>query len=237
VVKALTQTSVHGTRINHPPPLRNRLAGTVRSIKKQPTWSQHGFSLIELLVVVVIVSILFTYTTLAIRGTSPEELIEEEARRLTRLVQLASEESILRGEEYGIEIFVDGYRFLRQSDEQWFAFEGDKILRERELPADMEIELSTEETDIEVSKFTSSAVSQYMDQTSDLEAALADTTLGDDDDEEGGEKSKVEPQIYLLSNGEITPEFELRFYILGVETSYLVKGKFDGKMTTEASEL
>ena len=73
--------------------------------------------------------------------------------------------------------------------------------------------------------------------TSALEAALADTTLGDDDDEEGGEESKVKPQIYLLSNGEITPEFKIRFYILGVEASYLVNGKFDGELTTQASEL
>ncbi len=209
----------------------------MRHNKIRPVWQQQGFSLIELLVVVVIVSILFTYTTLAIRGTSPEELIKEEARRLTRLVQLASEEAILRGEEYGIEVFVDGYRFLRQSDGKWFAFEGDKILRERELPSDMEIELQTEETDIEISNLTSSAIAKYLDQTSALEAALADTTLGDDDDEEGGEESKVKPQIYLLSNGEITPEFKIRFYILGVETSYLVNGKFDGELTTQASEL
>ena len=199
---------------------------------------QRGFTLIELLVVVVIAGILMTYTTLAIRSTTPEDIIQEEARRLTRLVQLASEEAILRGEEYGIEVFVDGYRFLRQSDGKWFAFEGDKILRERELPSDMEIELQTEETDIEISNLTSSAVAKFMDETSDLEAALADTTLGDDgDDEEGGEESKVAPQIYLLSNGEITPEFEIRFYILGVETSYLVNGKFDGSLTTETSEL
>ena len=210
----------------------------MRPNKIRPTRSQHGFTLIELLVVVVIVAILFTYTTLAIRGTSPEELIQEEARRLTRLVQLASEEAILRGEEYGIEIFADGYRFLRQSDGQWFAFEGDKILRERELPHDIEIELQTEETDIEITALSSSAVAKYMDETSDLEATLADTTLGEDsDDEENNVESKVEPQVYLLSNGEITPEFEARFYILGVESSYLVKGKFDGELTTESSEL
>jgi len=204
----------------------------VRPCRYQVT--QQGFTLIELLVVVVIVAILFTYTTLAIRGNSPEEIINEEARRLTRLVQLASEEAILRGEEYGIEIFIDGYRFLRQTGGQWVPFEGDKILRERELPTDMEIELQTEETDIEISN--SSSISKFMNETSDLEAALADTTLGGDDDEEGT-SSQLTPQIYLLSNGEITPEFEVRFYILGVETSYLVNGKFDGEISTQASEL
>ena len=44
--------------------------------------SEHGFSLLELLVVIVIIAILFTFTTLSIRGTSPEELLETEAQRL-----------------------------------------------------------------------------------------------------------------------------------------------------------
>ena len=71
----------------------------------QCEFTQRGFTLIELLVVIVIVAILFTYTTLAIRGNSPEDAIKEEAHRLERLIELALEESILRGEEYGIEFF------------------------------------------------------------------------------------------------------------------------------------
>jgi len=71
-----------------------------------------GFSLLELLVVIVIISILFTFTTLAIRGTSPEELIQTEAQRLDRLLQLALEEAILKGQEYGLEFKPDSYRFL-----------------------------------------------------------------------------------------------------------------------------
>ena len=71
-----------------------------------------GFSLLELLVVIVIISILFTFTTLAIRGTSPEELLQTEALRLDRLLQLALEEAILKGEEYGVEFKPGSYRFL-----------------------------------------------------------------------------------------------------------------------------
>jgi hypothetical protein len=40
-----------------------------------------------------------------------------------------------------------------------------------------------------------------------------------------------------LSSGEITPEFDLRFFILGVEASWSVKGYFDGSLTTEKSDL
>lgn len=185
---------------------------------------QQGFTLFELLIVVVIVAILFTYTTLAIRGNSAEDQIKEEAHRLERLIQLALEESILRGEEHAIEIYLDGYRFLRFTGNQWLALSQDKILRERELPHDMELEIRLEQTEIVI----------------DPAAELMSEQILDADDEESeseNEKSKAKPQIYLLSSGEITPEFDIRFYILGVETSYLVKGFFDGSLKTEMSDL
>lgn len=185
-------------------------------------YKQCGFTLLELLVVVVIVSILFTYTTLAIRSNSPEDIIKEEATRLERLVQLALEESILRGEEYGIEVYLDGYRFLRFNEDKWSPLSEDKILRERELPLAMEMEMSLEETEIVIDL----ASNKMSGQAFDLEL---------DDDQE--EKKETRPQIFLLSSGEITPEFEVRFYILGVETSYFVKGLFDGTLKTEISEL
>jgi general secretion pathway protein H len=197
---------------------------------------QYGFTLLELLVVVVIVAILFTYTTLAIRGNSPEDLIKEEAHRLERLIQLAMEEAILRGEEYGIEIYLDGYRFMHLTENQWQPLAHDKLLRDRELPLEMELEMSLEETDIEIEK--TSAVKKYMAETSDLQTFMADSALGDNENESTDEaENTTKPHIYLLSSGEIIPEFDIRFYILGVETSYFVKGSFDGELKTETSDL
>ncbi|NOQ91000.1 MAG: type II secretion system minor pseudopilin GspH [Gammaproteobacteria bacterium] len=195
---------------------------------------QHGFTLLELLVVVVIVAILFTYTTLAIRSDSAEDIIKKEAHRMERLLQLALEETILRGEEYGIEVFTDGYRFLHFTENQWLPVNDDKILRARDLPLNMELEMRQEETGIEMDN----AIDAYMSQSSDLENFMSDTTLGSDEDQPDDEQKNItKPQIYLLSSGEITPEFDIRFYILGVETSYIVKGLFDGTLTTEISEL
>ncbi len=181
---------------------------------------QRGFTLLELLVVVVIVAILFTYTTLAIRSNSPDDLIKEEAQRLERLVQLALEEAILRGEEYAIEIHLDGYRFLRRTENQWLPLDNDKILRDRELPLEMELELQLEETEI--------VIESVSDPMSEKQS---------DPNDESDDSLKPRPQIYLLSSGEITPEFDIRFYILGIETSYFVKGLFDGTLETEVSEL
>ncbi len=186
---------------------------------------QQGFTLIELLVVVVIVAILFTYTTLAIRGNSAEDFIKEEAQRLERLVQLAMEEAILRGEEYGLEVYVDGYRFLRFSENEWLPLASDRILRERKLSHDIELEMRLEDTAI--------SMATALDAMSDNKVELDDNI----DEAEDAEKVTVKPQVFLLSSGEITPEFDIRFFISGVETSYIVRGLFDGTLKTEVSDL
>lgn len=194
-------------------------------INAQRRLVQNGFTLIELIVVIVIVAILFTYTTLAIRGNSPADAIKEEARRLERLIELALEESILRGDEYGIEIFIDGYRFLSLIDEQWQPITQDAILRERELPGDMEIETHLEDSPLVVDLST--------DPLSDDQVDLDESG----ETEEATTAEKIYPHIYLLTSGEIAPDFDVRFYIPGVETSYIVKGLFDGTLSTEISAL
>jgi general secretion pathway protein H len=186
---------------------------------------QDGFTLLELLVVVVIVAILFTYTTLAIRSSSPEDLIKEEAYRLERLTQLALEEAILRGEEYGIEVHLDGYRFLHFTENQWQPLSQDKILHERKLPLDMELEMHLEETEIVIGLAT--------EPMSDNEVDLEETA----EPKNGKKEDEIKPHIFLLSSGEITPDFDIRFFILGVKTSYFVRGSFDGSLQTEISDL
>ena len=90
---------------------------------------------------------------------------------------------------------------------------------------DMELEMSLEDTAIIIDP----ASQQNNEQDSEPEDS------SDDDNQD--EKAKAEPQIFLLSSGEITPEFDIRVYILGVETSYIVKGYFDGSVTTGLSDL
>jgi general secretion pathway protein H len=213
-----------GIRLNRYRRLPIKMPATFRQRSAQPLL-QHGFTLLELLVVVVIVAILFTYTTLAIRSNSPEDMIKEEAYRLEHLVQLALEEAILRGEEYGIEIHLDGYRFLHFTENQWQPLDQDKILHERKLPQDMELEMHLEETEIVIGLVT--------EPMSDNEVDLEQT----DEQKKGKKEAEIKPHIFLLSSGEITPDFDIRFYILGVKTSYFVRGFFDGSLQTEISDL
>jgi len=171
-----------------------------------------GFSLLELLVVIVIISILFTFTTLAIRGTSPEELLQTEAQRLDRVLQLALEEAILKGVEYGLEFTPNSYRFLLWAENSWQSLEADKLLRERQLPESMEFELEIEQIDVLIED-------------------------AEDEDDEDEDAEKLRPQVFLLSSGEITPEFSVRLVIPGVATSYIVSGSANGEHEAAISEL
>ena len=189
-----------------------------------------GFTLIELMVVIVIISIMFTFATLAIRSDSPEEIIHREALRFERLVELALEEATLRGEEYALEIYIDGYRFYRFENE-WIPLSDDTLLKDRELPEDMEIEMSLEETEIVIDPGASMQALGEGDEDTDGEETDGAA------DAEKDKADKATPQIFLLSSGEITPEFDLRFYMFGTEASYFTRGRFDGSLETELSEL
>ena len=172
----------------------------------------HGFTLLELLVVLVIVAILFSFATLSIRSNSPEDSIKKEALRLDRLIQLALEEAVLKNIEYGLEFKQDSYQFLTYNDEKWQAVSHDKLLRKRDLPDEMEIELLIEQTDIIIG------------------------STAEEDSEDGNKEKEAKPQIFLLSSEEITPEFSAIFSLHGIETSYIVSGHVDGRHEAKLSD-
>lgn len=102
-----------------------------------------GFTLIELMVTLVLIGIVVTFGVLSIGDPLGEE-VETEARRLTALTQLASEEAVLQSREMGIRFESKGYRFFALGAGGWQPLEGDDILRYRELPEQIEMELYLE---------------------------------------------------------------------------------------------
>ncbi len=189
-----------------------------------------GFTLIELLVVIVIAAILFTYATLAIRGHNPEDRIHTEARRLNQLIQLALEQAILRGNDYALEVHINGYRFLRQQQGKWVKITNDRLLRQRQLPENMQLELNLEDTTVVIDPAAN------MDETFSLDSQMSKDNSDRTSSNASNTRNKARPQIYLLSSGEITPEFSIRLSCPDVETSYLVEGKFDGQIKNRISD-
>ena len=91
-----------------------------------------GFTLLELLVVLVIAGLLLGLVAFnAMPG--PRKALESEAQRLALLFQLARDEAIVRNRPIAFEADADRYRFLIRDDDQWEALSQDDLLREREF--------------------------------------------------------------------------------------------------------
>jgi hypothetical protein len=66
-----------------------------------------------------------------------------------------------------------------------------------------------------------------------IDVLIEEAENSDDDDEE----EEVRPQVFLLSSGEISPEFSVRLVMPGVATSYIVSGSINGEHEAVISDL
>ena len=89
-----------------------------------------GFTLVELMVVMVIIGITLGLVSLnAI--PSPQQHLQNEAQRLALLLQLARDEAIVRNRLVAFEADGERYRFLVRNETRWDPVIGDDLLRER----------------------------------------------------------------------------------------------------------
>jgi general secretion pathway protein H len=92
--------------------------------------NSRGFTLLELLVVLVIAAIITAMISMAV-ASSPGRDLRFEAERLSQLLALAREEAQVRGKAIRFESTVEAYRFLSLLDREWQPIPNEPDLRER----------------------------------------------------------------------------------------------------------
>ncbi len=99
--------------------------------------SADGFTLIEMLVVILIMALLVGLVSVSIRPDA-RGLLRIEAERLARLIDLAASEASFTRKTIGWTANGPTYRFWRgREDSGASGIRNDDLLRERELPAGM----------------------------------------------------------------------------------------------------
>lgn len=101
----------------------------------------NGFTLIEILVVVVIVGVLVVAVTLAFGTVGVERSLEREGERFRALVAYACNRAELGGRDVGIHVDAGGYAFSRSGLAAWQR-ESDGELRPRRWTEGLRVTLS-----------------------------------------------------------------------------------------------
>ena len=95
-----------------------------------------GFTLVEILVVVVIMAVVISLAVLSIGVTGRDPQLDEESRRLKALVDLLHERAVLEGRDFGLRIEPTAYEFTVYDPDRnrWLTIVGETEFRRRELP-------------------------------------------------------------------------------------------------------
>lgn len=155
--------------------------------------SCRGFTLIEILVVIVVISLLAGIAVLAI-GKNPQQQLKQEAQRLQALLELAADRALLESREYGLHLEPHAYQItLYDEDKQQWAAASQEAFAHYKLPDDMRLTLISEGTAVNLA---------YLNQEDDEAAFNSARNV-----QQGG----LNPALLLLSSGENTP-FKLQFH-------------------------
>ena len=173
-----------------------------------------GFTLIELLTVVLLIAVIAGFATFSLSG-DPHRTMETFAKRFTQQFELLTEESALSGNDYGLLIENDTYRYVVWFENRWKIPLDPDIAVEQAFPESIDVDLFLEEESI------LSLIS---------ETALLENSIDNENSEE------IEPpQILILSSGEVTP-FSLQLEDRGSDLILKVNIDSFGRNTVERNE-
>jgi len=168
-----------------------------------------GFTLLEILVVIVIIGVMVSMATLSIGLLGADRQSEEEARRVWAVIGQAREEAELQAIDLAIFVGATDYEFLRFDTRrnQWLPVVDDKLYAQRTLPEGLRFRLWMEGRELV------------------LKPGLPDRS-------KKGESEKWPPQLTVLSSGDVVP-FELQIERDGAPAMWRMTSLADGDLRVE----
>lgn len=211
-----------------------------------------GFSLIEIMVVILIIGMMVSGVSVIFGGKTNEETLRDEMFRFSATFQFASDYALLNNKELGLVVENNAYGFVEyKGEEGWLPFDDDPVLAIRELPETFELELVVEGLEGDEPSMLEQAIAESQLFARDEEAEEDDSTFGrkqtrssnsrnserdanregeEGEEEEQEPRRKLFPQIFILPDGDIN-SFELNFVYTPEDFSDPVSAQLIGRDT------
>lgn len=196
------------------------------STGKQPLniRTQRGFTLLEVMLVVVVVGLMVSVVQFSFAPNKSEELLEQHSARFAGVFDIAAEYGMLNNIELGLYIDENTYQFLGYDGVRWSPIADNPIFEPVTLPSSIEINLQLDDLPIEEPQLFDSSLFNAQDDDQ-----LFDETKQD---------KPIIPQVYVLSGGDITPfslTFSLADFVYDEEekVSFKVSGLYSTPLTIE----
>lgn len=175
-----------------------------------------GFTLIEVLVVIVVIGLMVAAVQFSFNSNKPETVLQQESARFAGIFDLAAQYGLLNSIEIGLIANDTSYQFVGYDGTQWIEINEVEALALYQLPEYMTLVLSFDDLSTDEPSLISRELFEVEDQD--------DFTIKDDDEK------PIIPQVYILSGGDITP-FTLTFAWqplaqLSEDISYQVVGEY-----------
>jgi len=200
---------------------------------------QRGFSLIEILIVVVIISLFAAAVAFSFNPKNPASELKQESLRLQRVLSIALDEAQIQGQEMGLVITDEGYQFVVLEQIDWQPISDDKALDIHHWPKNTEISLKLEGLQTTkkegIQQFTlANNLSDKLSRDEQKDNADNDDFGFTLDQQQQQKPTKTRPQIYILSSGETTP-FELSIMLPNEEAQvyYQISANYVGLITID----
>jgi general secretion pathway protein H len=196
------------------------------------TKKHHGFTLIEVMVVVVLIGIMASLVQYNVAGNNPADKLQHESARFNAIFEVATDYGMLNNIELGLVVKKDSYQFLGYDGTSWADIPDQDWLAKVSLPE--EVQLSIELEDLPIEEPLLFDADTFKEQDEDDFTLLS---------QEGQEKPII-PQVYLLSGGDLTP-FSVTFRLNEAfnfaedtdDLAYRVTGMYSIPLTIEGPVL
>ncbi|MDR6965899.1 general secretion pathway protein H [Shewanella putrefaciens] len=170
------------------------VTGIYRISNKMLKLRQTGFTLMEVMLVILLMGLTAAAVTMSIGNSGPQQALERTAQQFMAATELVLDETVLSGQFIGIVIEKTSYQFVFYKDGKWNPLEKDRMLSEKQMETGVSLNLVLDGLPL---------VQEDEEEKSWFDEPFIEAKTED-------KKKHPEPQIMLFPSGEMSA-FELSF--------------------------